>query len=285
MNAITVEGLTKSFGDMLALDSINVRFEEGKIYGLLGRNGAGKSTLLKIISNHIFANSGSVTLNGEMATENDAAQRRLYFMSSEALYPGSLKVKKVFKWTKEFYAGFNMKKATELSKSFGLNTNKKVSALSTGYQSIFKLIIALCVDVDYVLLDEPVLGLDANHRELFYKVLLNSYMEHTRTFIIATHLIEEISNLIEDIIIIDDGKVLLNESVEQLMSRGYSVSGRCEDVDRYCAGKQVVGEDVLGALKTSYVLGEKGENNTSVEIGNINLQKLFVELTKKEREI
>ena len=285
MNAITINGLTKRFGDTYALDHVDLQFEHGKIYGLLGRNGAGKSTLLKIISNRIFADEGMVAVNGKSAVECDEIQKRIYLMSEKNLYPGSLKIRKVFKWTKEFNEGFDIEEANHLAELFGLPLHKKVSSLSTGYQSIFKLIIALCADVDYVLLDEPVLGLDANHREMFYKILIQSYMEKPRTIIIATHLIEEIANLIEDITIIDDGKVLLHETVEALMQKGYSVSGKTSDVDAYCTDKRVIGEDVLGTLKTAYILGQKDQDNDLVEISPMNLQKLFVELTKKEKEL
>lgn len=286
MQAIRVDHVSKHYPGTIALQDANLTFEFGKIYGLLGRNGAGKSTLLNIIANRIFASEGTVFVDDQIATENDRAQKSIYMMSEETLYPKDMKVKKVFDWTKEFYQDFDLEEAMRLAKLFELNTNQKVKALSTGYKSIFKLIIALCVDVRYVFLDEPVLGLDANHRELFYKLLMNSYMDNPRTFIIATHLIEEVASLIEDIIIIKDGSVLMNTSVEELMKKGYSVSGKTSEVDAYCEGKHVIGFDLLGGLKTAYVLGEKGsiDPTSTLEFSQVNLQKLFVELTRKENE-
>lgn len=287
MEGIRVEQVSKWYRDTKALDQISLQFEAGKIYGLLGRNGAGKSTLLKIISNRIFANEGNVYLNDMPTMENDAALRQMYMMSEEDLYPKSMKIKELFHWSDEFYGGFDHEMADKLAAMFELNTKKRVKELSTGYQSIYKLIIALCLDVPYVFLDEPVLGLDANHREMFYKILLESYIERPRTFIIATHLIEEIASLIEDIIIIDKGKVLVNQSVEGLLSSGYSISGMTTHVDRYCEGKNVIGFEVLGALKTAYLMGavDKTSLHEGLQVSNLNLQKLFVELTKKEGEV
>ena len=286
MEMIRIEQVSKQFKDTKALDDVSLQFTYGKIYGLLGRNGAGKSTLLKIISNRIFADEGSVYLNDQPTMEHDVALRQMYMMSEDDMYPKSMKVKEIFHWTKEFYGAFAMEKANRLAAKFELNTNKKIKDLSTGYQSIYKLIIALCLDVPYVFLDEPVLGLDANHREMFYKILLESYMEEPKTYIIATHLIEEVANLIEEIVIIDQGKVLMDQSVEEVLSSGYSVSGMSKDVDAYCADKQVIGFDSLGALKTAYVMGkvDQGKLMNGLEISKLNLQKLFVELTKKEGE-
>ncbi len=112
-----------------------------------------------------------------------------------------------------------MKKAFELSKSSILILTKRFKALSKGYQSIFKLIIALSLNVPYVIFDEPVLGLDANHRELFYSLLLKEFENNERTLIIATHLIEEVSNIIEEVVLIDKGKILVQETVEELLEK------------------------------------------------------------------
>lgn len=287
MQAIRVEHVSKFYKETKALDDVSLTFEYGKIYGLLGRNGAGKSTLLKIISNHTFANSGDTYLDDQRTSENDQAQRKLYMMSEQNLYPKTMKVSEVFYWTKEFYGNFNKAKAQRLAAMFDLNVRKKVSELSTGYHSIFKLIIALCLSVPYVFLDEPVLGLDANHRELFYKLLLESYMEEQKTYVIATHLIEEIANLIEDIIIIDQGRVIMNQSVEEILHSGYCITGKASDVDTYCEGKKLIGEEQLGGLKAAYLLGEADQEklHDGLELSKLNLQKLFVELTKKEGEV
>lgn len=286
MEAIKIANVTKRYGDIYALDHVDLKFEAGKIYGLLGRNGAGKSTLLKAISNRIFPEDGVIYLNDQPVMENDEVLHQMYLMSEEDMYPKPMKVKEVFHWTEEFYGCFDMEKAKKLAKKFELNMNKKVKDLSTGYQSIYKLIIALSLDVPYIFLDEPVLGLDANHREMFYKLLLETYMEKQQTIVIATHLIEEIANLIEDIIILKNGKVIVNQPVEEMLTAGYSISGLTKDIDTYCEGKHVLGCDVLGGLKTAYIMGEvdKTSLKDTMEINPLNLQKLFVELTKKEEE-
>lgn len=283
MNAIEIKNVVKRYKDVTALDNISFSFEFGKIYGFLGRNGAGKSTLINIIANRIFADQGEVLIDGIPAKENMDVHQKIFCMSETDLYDRDLKVKDHFKWTDRFYDDFDLNKALEYAEKFHLDTNKRFKALSKGYQSIFKLIIALSLDVPYVVFDEPVLGLDANHRELFYHLLLKEFEDNERTLIIATHLIEEVSNIIEEVVLIDGGKILLQESVEALLEKGYSVSGLASEVDRYCEGRNVIGFDELGSLKIAYILGERAALpvESGLQISAMNLQKLFVKMTEK----
>lgn len=283
MNAIQINNITKRYDDVTALDNVSFSFEYGKIYGFLGRNGAGKSTLINIIANRIFADEGAVLIDTLPAKENMEVHDKIFCMSEADLYDTSLRIKQHFKWTAQFYDHFDIEKAFAVAEKFNLNTNKKYKELSKGYQSVFKLAIALSLNVPYVIFDEPVLGLDANHRELFYELLLQDYEENQRTIIIATHLIEEVANIIEEVVLIDKGKVLLQETVEHLMNKGYCISGHSDEVDIYCKDKKIIGHDELGNLKLVYILGEREPlpPNSSLQISNINLQKLFIKLTEK----
>ncbi|PKM59186.1 MAG: ABC transporter ATP-binding protein, partial [Firmicutes bacterium HGW-Firmicutes-4] len=159
-----------------------------------------------------------------------------------------------------------------------------IRSLSTGYTSIFKIIIALSVNTPYVLFDEPVLGLDANHREIFYRLLIEKYSDNPFTAIISTHLIDEIANLLEYVMIIKNGEILMNESCETLLSNGYSVTGTINHVNTFIADKEVIGEDVLGGLKTATIIGSLNKSTVpdGIEITNLDLQKLFIKLTNEE---
>jgi len=280
--SIKCENVSKSFGQVQALKGVSVGFEENKIYGLLGRNGAGKSTLLNILTGRIFPDGGSITVDGEPALENDRAQSKIFLMSETDLHPDSMKVRDAFYWAKAFYPGFDEDYAMGLAGDFALNTGSKTSGLSTGYRSIFKLILALSVNVPYVLLDEPILGLDANHRELFYKRLLEKYAQAPFTVVLSTHLIEEVASLIEDVVIIKEGQILRQESRDSLLSQGYTVSGGAAAVDAYIQGRRVLGVDALGGLRTAYVLGQPDHSTGAaqdLEFGPMDLQKLFIQLT------
>lgn len=287
MTGIHIQNVSKQYGAVQALDTVSLTLEPGKIYGLLGRNGAGKTTLLNILSNRIFADGGQVQIDGLPAQENDRAQAKLYMMSEQGQYPPTMRVGDVFKWTNTFYDGvLDLAYANQLCEAFGLDPRKKLKQLSTGYGSIYKIITALSLRVPYLLLDEPVLGLDANHRELFYRLLLENFSEHPRTIVLSTHLIEEISTLIEEVIIIQNGRVIRQASSESLLGSGYTVSGPAALVDAFTKGKQVIGADLLGGLKSAYIEGvlDGAPVPEGLEIGKMDLQKLFIQLTNQGGE-
>lgn len=282
MSKIEIRDVTKRYGDVTALNGVSVTFEAEKIYGLLGRNGAGKTTLLNAITNRVFLNSGEILVDGEPAAENDRAQSKMYMMSEKGNYPETMRINDVFKWTADFHDGaFDTAYALKLSDAFGLNPRKKVKQLSTGYSSIYKIITALSLKVPILLLDEPVLGLDANHRDLLYKTMLENYAENPRTIVISTHLIEEVSALIEEVVIIQAGRIIRKDSSEALLSGGYTVTGPTEVVNAYIAGKEVIGADALGGLKTAYVLGKPDRDAlpSQLELSGLDLQRLFIQLT------
>lgn len=280
MSRIEIKNLTKNYGKVCALDDVSVTFEEGKIYGLLGRNGAGKSTMLNCITGFIFPNSGSITLDGKNVIENDNALRKIYKTSEKTYYPDTMKVKELFKTTKSFYPDFDMDYALDISKQFGLDVTKKVKGLSTGFTSILKQVIALSVNTPFVFFDEPVLGLDANNRDLFYRLLIEKFSEKPFCAVISTHLIEEVSTIVENVIIVKNGKIIRNTTCEELLQQGYTVSGSATAVDEYIKGKNVIGTDSLGGLKTAYIIGKaEKEIPNGLEITRLDLQKLFVKLT------
>lgn len=278
--SIEIKNVSKKYGSVQALDNVSVTFEENKIYGLLGRNGAGKTTLLKIIADRIFADSGAVFVDGEPGHLNDNALGKMFLTSEANLYPEDMRVGAALRWTKTFYPDFDTEYAANLCDTFGLKPKKKIKALSTGYSSIFKLIVALSVNTPYVLFDEPILGLDANNRDTFYHLLIEKFSNSPFTAIISTHLIEEISSVIDHIVIIKDGKIIRDESRDNLLSNGYTVSGPAQAVDSYIENKSILGYDCLGGLKTAYISGKPDENiPDGLEISGLDLQKLFIQLT------
>ena len=285
MSGLKIENITKTYGDTMAVNNITVEFEPNTIYGLLGRNGAGKSTLLSMISNRIFPTTGTITLDGKNAIENDQAQRNIYCMSDKNLY-GDLKVKEALKWSKAFYPNYDSKYEAYLVEKFGLPLKKKANSLSTGYSSIFKIIIALSCNAPYILLDEPVLGLDANHRDYFYKELIESYSNSPKTYIISTHLIEEVSSIIEKVVLIDKGSVIVQGDVDTLLEKGATITGPANLVDSFIQGKKVINTDQIGGLKTAYLKEKIAQSQlpTGLEMSKLNLQNLFIQLTNEKED-
>lgn len=131
--------------------------------------------------------------------------------------------------------------------------------------------------------DEPVLGLDAQHRELFYRLLVENFMDQGATFIISTHLIDEVENLIDHTIILREGKILRDAPTEELVSTAYSLSGPASLVDQYAAGKEILTAHSLGGLKTVTLQGEITEPlPVGLEQNHISLQDYFISLQEAE---
>lgn len=277
---IEIKNVGKSFGTTRSLDGVSVTFDGNRIYGLLGNNGAGKTTLFGIIANRLYPDSGDVLIDGEPVYDNDNALRKIILVGEQNLYPEDMRVDKAFIVAAMFYPNFDREYATKLAALFELDTKKKIKALSTGYASIFRLIVALSANTPYMLLDEPVLGLDACHRDLFYKLLIEIYAENPRTIVIATHLIQEISGLIEHAVIIRDGEIIRDAARDDLLSGCYTVSGPASLVESYVIGRDVLSVQSLGGLKTACVQGdgEPLELPSGLEVGAVNLQDYFIDL-------
>ena len=173
--------VTKNFGNLKAIDDINLVLEDKKIYGLLGRNGAGKTTLMRCLAGWYTLDEGEILLDGKKIYGDDQQLSRIFFMSEANTWPKDMNFIETAQACKEFYGNDFVKEvALSYAEKFNLNTKKKLSKLSTGYISIFKICLTLAMDTDIVIYDEPVLGLDANHRQLFYSLLVESYTRKTK---------------------------------------------------------------------------------------------------------
>lgn len=281
--AIELKNVSKSFGGVKALSDVSVSFGGGKIYGLLGSNGAGKTTMLNIITNRLYADSGEVLIDGERAPGRDRALGKVYMMAEQNLFPDSMKVKAAISVTADFIPGFDTELALELAKKFGLPLNKKVKALSTGYASILRIVLALSAGTPYVIFDEPVLGLDAQHRDMFYRLLMEHCGGGEQTVIISTHLIQEAAPLIEHAVIIKDGEIIRNAPAEELKGAAHTVTGPAGLVDGYTAGRRVLSATSIGGLKTACVEGEPDARvPAGLEVSPMGLQDYFISLMNEE---
>ena len=210
--------LQKFYGGKCVLDNLNLEFRTNKIYGILGRNGAGKTTLINIITNRAFATSGGCVIDGADACENDWAQNKVFCITEKSEYPYWMKVKESFKWAKLFYPSFDSDYAVQLSRKFDLDINKRFKHLSTGYKTIAKVILTLASGAPVMILDEPVLGIDAIYRKAFYDELLKLHKQRQNLVIIASHILDEIQEVASDIIILKNGGVAYNGPVKAIES-------------------------------------------------------------------
>ena len=281
MEQLKISHLSKKFGRRVILDDVSFTLEPAKIYGLLGRNGAGKSTLLNLISNRIFPTSGSIKL-GDQEVNTDQTLDQVFLIGEDNLYYKQVKINQMFDLADGAYGNFDYQNAEQMLKRFELEGNQKFAKHSTGQKTAAKISLALNVDADYIFLDEPVLGLDANHREIFYQELIKSYQKRPRTIVLSTHLIDEIQQLVEHVILIDHHRVLEDANVQSLLDRAYDISGPAKLVDQYTEGLNVLSTTDLGNIRTAHVFDQLPEDRIlpdQVQVGHYDLQHLFIYLT------
>lgn len=289
MEKIICTNLSKTYGKKEVLHDINLELEKGKIYGLIGRNGVGKTTLLSILSAQNPADRGTITCNGMPVWENRKALDHICFSREINPFSGQVanmnKVKDYFTAAEIYMPNWDKKLAEHLVKEFELDVKKKISSLSKGMMSMITIIIALASKADYTFLDEPVAGLDVVMREYFYRILLEEFAESGRTFVISTHIIEEAADVFEEVLILNDGKLILKEDTQELVERCFHVSGKAEEVDAVCAGLKTFHEESVGRGKGLTVMLSKGESiqtTRDISVQPMSLQQIFVSLCGKE---
>ncbi|UNP78983.1 ABC transporter ATP-binding protein [Bacillus nitratireducens] len=284
MIALETKNLSKKYKKKLAVNEVTISLEEHKIYGLLGRNGAGKTTLLNILAGQIISSSGSVSVFGENVFENSKAMRSICFVRVKEEAHLSYKVKEIFKLCNMFYKNWDQKYAEELAGKFQLNVKEKYHKLSHGMQTVVGIIQGLASRAPITIFDEPTTGLDAAHRELFYSLLLEDYGEYPRTIILSTHLVEEVTHVIEDVIIIKEGRLVVQSSVEDLLQQGHIISGQKDKVDEFSINKKVINREVYGKKGIAVIWEELSSDNyyalekEGLVVDRITLQKLFIHI-------
>jgi len=285
MNLIELNDISKQFRNTKAIDNVSITFAPNKIHGLLGRNGAGKTTLLNIINNRIFPDQGTVKIGGSSVKNDEQILRNVFYMTEKNLYPESYSLKELLNLCKDFYPTTDLSCANNLAEKFKLNMKQKIGGLSSGYLSIFKAIMALSSNALILILDEPVSGLDANHRELLYREILASYAAKAQTIIISTHLIEEIATLLEEVAIINNGKILLQEPVESLLQKAWIVAGEKSKVRRFTESMRTLRTTPIGQREETLLFGQidneqlQTGKDIGLEFARASLQKIFIGLT------
>lgn len=283
-------GITKKYGKKEVLHKVELELEPGKIYGLIGRNGAGKTTLLSIMSAQNPTTQGQVLLGETPVWENQEALKHIYFSReinpNSTVYSG-LKVKEHLKIAAAYLPNWDQEMADRLVTLFHLDKKKRISKLSKGMASMLTIVTALASKADFTFLDEPVAGLDVVAREQFYRLLVEEFTESGRTFVVSTHIIEEASDVFEEVIFLHEGEILLKENTQELLEHCVYVSGKTEAVEEAVKGKEIHARQVLGRSQGVMVRLKEEEQilpDGQITLQHMNLQKIFVSLCSGEDE-
>lgn len=283
-------GITKKYGKKEVLHKVDLELEPGKIYGLIGRNGAGKTTLLSNLSAQNPTTQGQVLLGETPVWENQEALKHIYFSReinpNSTVYSG-LKVKEHLKIAAAYLPNWDQEMADRLVTLFHLDKKKRISKLSKGMASMLTIVTALASKADFTFLDEPVAGLDVVAREQFYRLLVEEFTESGRTFVVSTHIIEEASDVFEEVIFLHEGEILLKENTQELLEHCVYVSGKKEAVEEAVKGKEIHARQILGRSQGVMVRLKEEEQilqDGQITLQHMNLQKIFVSLCSGEDE-
>ncbi|MGG4490308.1 ABC transporter ATP-binding protein [Metabacillus idriensis] len=282
---VNMNELTKVYGKKSALDGITLELEENKIYGLLGRNGAGKTTLMQILAGQILPTDGSVLINNQKPFENQEITESICLINESENFKKGLKIKDVLKIARCFYPNWSAETAEKLLEDFYLHGNMKVKALSKGMESALGITVGLASRARVTIFDEPYIGLDAAARSRFYDLLLEEYEENPRTFILSTHLIDEVSRLLEEILIVSEGRLLMQKNADELREESFLVNGSSAEIAEFVKNKNVIYRKSFGSMEQAVLFGENrlDAKKAGLQVDHVPVQDLMVYLTAKPK--
>ena len=273
---IELKQVTKQYGQAAVLKNITLSIDKPGIYCLLGRNGAGKTTLLKSIAGYQNITDGTIKVDGKTITTSTLDTGVSYIENFAKHF--NLPVRKLLRIASEVNPNYDYEFASDMMERFELDGKKKFNHLSLGMKTMVSTIICLASNKEVVLLDEPVLGFDAIMRVEFYDMLAESFRKHPRIIIVSTHIIEEIAKTIQKLIIIDKGSVRFFDTLQSVETKSFSISGLQKDVEAATQNLNVIGQDTVGGLATSFIFDNPPKETASLEIHPLSLQEFFIQM-------
>jgi ABC-2 type transport system ATP-binding protein len=276
MACIEARGLRKTFGATIAVDSVDLKVEEGRILGLIGPNGAGKSTLLNAVLG-LIPYQGELSVLGLNPWEvRDKLMRDVCFIADVAVLPRWMRVAQALDYVAGVHPRFDRAKAERFLARTQIKTRSRIKELSKGMVTQLHLALVMAIDAKLLVLDEPTLGLDLLYRKQFYDTLLNDYFDRRRTIVVTTHQVEEVEQILTDLMFINHGRIVLDCSMEDFEARYLEVSTRPERLAEARALKPMHERQVLGR---SILLFDRADRDRLATIGDVrtpSIADLFV---------
>ena len=276
MACIEARGLRKTFGTTVALDSIDLRVEEGRILGIIGPNGAGKTTALNAILGLTSYQGELKVLGRDPWASRDELMRDVSFIADVAVLPRWIRVSQLLDYVAGVHPRFDRAKAEGFLAKTTIKRTKKVRELSKGMVAQLHLALVMAIDARLLVLDEPTLGLDILFRKQFYDSLLNDYFDRSRTIVVTTHQVEEVQDVLTDLIFIDRGRIVLECSMEEFESRYVEVMVHPDHVTGARELKPMQERQVFGR---SIMLFDRVDRSQLAAIGDVrtpSIADLFV---------
>jgi len=277
---VSARNVSKNYGSLRAVDDVSFDIAQGCITGLIGPNGAGKTTLLKAVLG-LTDYQGSLSVLGlDPFRQRKELMQNICFIADVAVLPRWIRVYQLLNFVETVHSGFSRKRAEELLSRTKISTRSKVQELSKGMVTQLHLSIITAIDAKLLILDEPTLGLDIIFRKDFYSNLLGDYFDEERTIVITTHQVEEIENLLTDVMFINDGRIVLDVSMEALPGQYVELLANGDNADRARKLNPIYERDVFGKKVLTFEGISREQLSGLGELRTPDIADLFVAKVK-----
>jgi len=277
---VSARNVSKNYGDLRAVDDVSFDIEKGCITGLIGPNGAGKTTLLKALLGLTDCQGSLLVLGLDPFRQRKELMQNICFIADVAILPRWIRVYQLLDFVEAVHSHFSREKAEALLANTKISAKAKVRELSKGMVTQLHLSIITAIDAKLLILDEPTLGLDIIFRKDFYSNLLGDYFDEERTIIITTHQVEEIENLLTNIMFINNGRIVLDASMDALPERYVELLASGENADQARKFNPIFERDVFGKKVLTFE-GISREQLTGLgELRTPDIADLFVAKVK-----
>ena len=277
---VSARNVSKSYGTLKAVDDVSFEIEKGRITGLIGPNGAGKTTLLKALLGLTDCQGSLSVLGLDPFRQRKELMQNICFIADVAVLPRWIRVNQLLDFLQTIHPRFSRSRAEELIANTKIRPKAKVHELSKGMVTQLHLSIIIAIDAKLLVLDEPTLGLDIIFRKEFYDNLLNDYFDEERTIIITTHQVEEIENLLSDVMFINDGRIVLDASMDNLPEQYVELMTSGDNADTARRLNPIYERDVFGQKVLTFEGISRGKLTGLGELRTPDIADLFVAKVK-----
>jgi len=247
----------RKFQNKEVLKGINFQIKEPKIIALVGHNGAGKSTLMRLLAGRLKPNAGEILIKNVAPFQHLGVAMNTVLIEEDMAFSDSLTIKEHFKWAKSFYPNWQQEIAKSLCDYASLDMNAYYDKLSKGQAATFRLIYGLCTRSPYTYLDEPMNGMDEGIRNDFYRVILKEYIAAPRMLMISTHYLNEIRQLVEDVLMVHEGRIRMHATIDELEAYALYIQGTSQEVEQALEGVEVLFKSEDRGFMEAVVRAEK----------------------------
>ena len=283
---VQITNLTKTFDTFTALNQLNLNIKKGSIYGLVGINGAGKTTAIKHLAGLYQPDQGTVTIDSQPVYDNQHIKARVGFIPDDLYFFPNYNLKSLHRFYKTMYApSWNQERYEYLLNMFKLDPKRKVGKFSKGMQKQSAFIFQMSIMPDFLLLDEPIDGLDPIVRRLIMQEVINDVADRDMTVLVSSHNLKEMDGICDAIGIIKNGRMVIERDLDDLKSDVHKVQlAFAEDIPTHSLGLDVLHEEARGSIKMLVVRGTEGDITGKIKAHNplifdrlpLTLEEIFV---------